>query len=80
MVSHRDNWTCPQGKGRPKCEHCDKLGHKIDKYYALHGRPRSAAVVQTDLSPPSFPRDLPSSVSSDTLSMFNKFLKWYKDQ
>jgi len=23
------------GKGRPKCDHCGKLGHKIDRCYAL---------------------------------------------
>ena len=88
-----------QGKGRPKCEHCGKLGHKIDycyalyecehcgkpshkidKCYALHGLPpRSAAVVQNDLSTPQSSGD-PLFVSSDTPAMFNKFLKWYKDQ
>jgi len=38
LASHRDDRTRPrkQGKGRPKCEHCGKLGHKIDKCYALH--------------------------------------------
>jgi len=87
-----------QGKGRPKCDHCGKLGHKIDKCYALHecehcgkpshkidrcyalhGRPpRSDAAVLTNLSPPSSTGD-PPSVSPDTLAIFNKFLKWYKD-
>jgi len=78
MTSHRDNRTRPlkQGKGRPKYEHCEKLDHKIDKCYVLYGRPpRSAAVVQTELSPPSFVGDPPSYVSSDTHAMFNKFLK-----
>ena len=42
--------------------------------------PRSAAAVQTNLSPVSSTRDPPSPVSSDTPAMFNKFLKWYKDQ
>jgi len=38
LVSHRDDRTRPrkQGKGRPKCEHCGKFDHKIDKCYALH--------------------------------------------
>jgi len=96
LASHSPSQT---GKGRPKCEHCGKLGHKIDKCYALHkcehygkpghkidrcyalhGRPpRSAATTQTNLSPPSSIGD-PPSVSSDTPTMFNKFLKWYKDQ
>jgi len=81
MASHRDNRTCPQGKRRPKYEHCGKLGHKIDKCYALYGHPpQSIVAIQTDLSPPSFVGDPPSFVSSDTLAIFNKFLKWYKDQ
>ena len=38
LVSHRDDRTRlrKQGKGRPKCDHCGKLSHKIDKCYALH--------------------------------------------
>jgi len=83
MASHCDDLTCPykHGKGHPKCEHCDKLSHKIDKCYALHGRPpRSTTVVQIDFFRPSSARDPPSFVSSDTPTMFNKFLKWYKDQ
>ncbi|KAG2399241.1 Ufm1-specific protease [Vigna angularis] len=40
------------GKGHNNCDLCGKLGHKIDRCYALHGRPpRSIAVAQTD--PPS---------------------------
>jgi len=63
-----------------ECEHCGKPGHKIDRCYALHGRPpRSAATVQTNLSPPSSTGD-PPFVSPDTPAMFNKFLKWHKDQ
>lgn len=27
------------GKPRPKCDHCHKLGHTIDRCFALHGRP-----------------------------------------
>jgi len=48
MASHHDDRTRPrkQGKWCLKCEHCGKLGHKIDNYYALHGRPpRSTLVV-----------------------------------
>jgi len=102
LASYRDDWTRPRkkGKGCPKCEHCGKLdhkidkcytlhecehcgkpGHKIDKCYALHGRPpRFAAVVQTNLFPPLSTGVPHSPVSSDTPAMFNKFLKWYKDQ
>jgi len=28
-----------KGKRRHKCDHCGKLGHKIDRCYALHVRP-----------------------------------------
>ena len=36
------------GKGRHKCDHCDKFGHKIDKCYALHVcPPKSVVVAQT---------------------------------
>jgi len=41
-------------KGRHKCDHCVKISHKSDKYYALHGRPpRSVAVAQIALVQPS---------------------------
>jgi len=41
LVSQRDDPThlCKSGKGRHKCDHCGNLGHKIDRYYSLHGRP-----------------------------------------
>jgi len=41
LASQQDdrNRSRKPGKGRPKCDHCSKLGHKIDKCYALHGRP-----------------------------------------
>ncbi|KOM41612.1 hypothetical protein LR48_Vigan04g181000 [Vigna angularis] len=41
MVVQRDDRSRSRkpGKGRPKCDHCGKLGHKIDRCYALHGRP-----------------------------------------
>jgi len=66
LASHRDDRTRPhkQGKGHPKCEHYGMLSHKINKCYALHGRPpRSAAVVQTNLSPP-LSTGVPPSISS----------------
>ena len=47
----------------------------------MHGcPPRSAAAIQTNLSPPLSTGDPPPSVPSDTPAMFNKFLKWYKDK
>jgi len=38
LTSHHDDQIHPhkQGNGRPKCEPCDKLCHKIDKCYTLH--------------------------------------------
>jgi len=33
------------GKGRPWCDHCHKLGHTIDKFYALHCWPHWLAIV-----------------------------------
>lgn len=26
-------------KSRPKCEHCNRFGHKIDRCWKLHGKP-----------------------------------------
>ena len=56
LVSQHNDRTRPHksGKGRHKCDHCDKLGHKIDRCYALHCRPpKSVAVAQTTLVQPS---------------------------
>lgn len=67
-------------KRRHKCEHCHKLGHKIDRCYALHGsHPQSAAMVQTN--PPSEPSNV-DPTSSDTAGQFailTEVLKWYED-
>ena len=39
--------SCKPGNRHPKCDHYGKLGHKIDKCYALHGHPpRSDVIVQ----------------------------------
>jgi len=56
LVSQRDDRTRfrKPNKGRHKCDHCGKLGYKIDRCYALHGRPpKTAAVVQATPVPPS---------------------------
>ena len=67
-------------KGRPKCDYCGKLGHKIDKCCALHGRPpRSAAVVHSDPPPRSATVDLASSDTAGHPAIFNDFLKWYEE-
>ena len=68
---------CKPGKGHHKCEHCHKLGHKIDKCYVFHGPPpQSDAAIQ---SAPSQPSTL-GPTSTDTLGqpvIFNEFLRWY---
>ena len=84
LVSHRDDRQCSRKleKGRHKCDHCGKFGHKIDRCYALHGRPsRSAAVAHTD------PSSQPSSAyphsfvfATDQSALFNEFLKWSEDR
>ncbi|XP_022638426.1 uncharacterized protein LOC111241946 [Vigna radiata var. radiata] len=77
---HDHNHSHKPGKGRLKCNHCGKVGHTIDKCYALHSHPpRSVAIVQTTSSQ-SPTEDPPSSDISDDSVIFSKFLKWYKDQ
>jgi len=68
------------GKGRHKCDHCGKLGHKIDRCYALHGSsPRSVAVAQNVPVQPST-MDPTSSDISGQPAIFNEFLKLYEDR
>jgi len=77
LVSQRDDRTRSRkpNKGRHKCDHCGKLGHKIDRSYALHGRPpKTAAVVQATPVPPST-MDSTSSDISGPPAIFNEFLK-----
>ncbi|XP_052737011.1 uncharacterized protein LOC128197982 [Vigna angularis] len=68
-------------KGRPKCDHCGKLGHKIDRCYALHGRPpRPVAMANSDPPPRSPSADHPTSSNIvDKPAIFNEFLRWYED-
>ncbi|WVZ12285.1 hypothetical protein V8G54_016815 [Vigna mungo] len=54
LASEHDdhNHSCKPGKGPQRCDHYDKLSHKIGRCYALHVRPpRSTTIIQT--SPPS---------------------------
>jgi len=77
LVSQRDDCTRSRklSKGRHKCDRCGKLGHKIDRCYALHGRPpKTAAVVQATPVPPST-MDPTSSDTSGPPVIFNEFLK-----
>jgi len=77
LVSQRDDRTRSRkpSKGRHKCDHCGKLGHKIDRCYALHGRPpKTNVVVQATLVPPTMDR------TSGPPAIFNEFLKWYEDR
>ena len=66
-------------KGRHKCDHCGKLGHKIDRCYPLHGRPKSVAVVQIAPVQPSTV-DHTSIDTPGQLAIFNEFLNWYEDR
>ena len=47
LVSQHNECTrsYKSGKGCQKCDHCGKLGHKIDRCYALHGCPLKFVVV-----------------------------------
>jgi len=75
------NHSLQPGKGHHKCDHCGKLGHKIERCYALHGRSlRSVVVVQTD--PPSHlvAVDPPSYAPTDKSALFSDFLKWCEDR
>ena len=55
LVSQHNNCTRhhKSDKGHHKCDHCGKLGHKIDRCYPLHGHPlKFVAVAQTALVQP----------------------------
>ncbi|XP_022636908.1 uncharacterized protein LOC111241687 isoform X2 [Vigna radiata var. radiata] len=69
-------------KGRLKCDHCCKLGHKIDRFYALHGRPpRPIAMANFDPPPRSPSADHPTSSNTiNNLALFQEFLRWYGDR
>jgi len=82
LVSQHDDRTHSRklNKGRHKCDHCGKLDHKIDRCYALHGRPpKTVAFVQAIPAPPST-MDPTSSDISGPSAIFKKFLKWYEDR
>jgi len=82
LVSQHNDRPRPHkpGKGRHKCDHCGKLGHKIDRCYSLHGRPpKSVAVAQTAHVQPST-MDHTLIDNSGQPAIFNEFLKWYEDQ
>jgi len=55
--------------------------NKIDKCYALHGRPpRSVVAVHFDPSPQSAIVDPASSNTAGHSTIFNDFLKWYEER
>jgi len=67
LVSQRNDRTHSRkpNKGRHKCDHCGKLGHKIDRCYALHGcPPKTVAVVQATPVPPF-------TMDSTSMNFFN---------
>ena len=66
VLQHKD-CTHPHklSKGHHKCDHCGKLGHKIEKCYALYGcPPKSVVIIQTAPMQPS----TMDHTSFDTLS------------
>jgi len=83
LVSHHNDRTRPHkptGRVCHKCDHCGKLGHKIDKCYILHGRPpRYVSSAQTSHVQPST-MDPTSFDTTGQLAIFNKFLKWYENR
>jgi len=84
LVSQHNDCTrsYKPGKGCQKCDHCGKLGHKIDRCYALHGcPPKSVVVAQTAHVQPSTVDHTSSSFDIPGQStIFNEFLKWYEDR
>nr|KYP72050.1 hypothetical protein KK1_011337 [Cajanus cajan] len=85
LVSQRDDRQRSRklGKGLPKCDHCHKLGHTIDRCYVLHGRPtRPATAVAHTTSPASTASgSTPSDGSrSGPPALFHNFLKWYEER
>jgi len=81
LVSQHNDRTRPHksGKGRHKCDHYGKLGHKINRCYALHGcPPKSVAVAQTAPMQPST-MDHTSIDTPGQPAIFNEFIKWYED-
>ncbi|KAK7410183.1 hypothetical protein VNO78_00768 [Psophocarpus tetragonolobus] len=70
-------------RSRPRCDHCHKLGHIIDRCYALHGRsPRSASTAAAAQTTPTAFVDsgVTPSGSSGPPTLFNDFLKWYEER
>jgi len=82
LISQRYDRTRPSksGKGPHKCDHCDKLGHKIDRFYALHGRPLRSVTVAQNVPVQHSTLDPTSSDISGQPAILNEFLKWYEDR
>lgn len=60
-------------KPRPKCDHCNRLGHTIDRCWKLHGRPlRQVNAAQID-----HPDTLQTSPSlQNSTPSYGDFFKW----
>ena len=63
------------GRFFPKCDHCHRLGHTIDKYWTLHGwPPQTVNVAQATAPAASESRDQHKPSPAD----YADFLKWYE--
>ena len=76
LVSQSNNrGRSHNGRSRPKCDHCHRLGHTIDKCWTLHGRaPWTINVAQTAALATSESPDQHKPSSAD----YADFLKWYE--
>ncbi|XP_073225181.1 uncharacterized protein [Cicer arietinum] len=78
LASQRHNQQRSRGgpsssKPRPKCEHCHRLGHTIDRCWKLHGKP-SPSINATQLDPSATIQTTPSPQGSP--ANYEDFLRW----
>ncbi|XP_073224857.1 uncharacterized protein [Cicer arietinum] len=78
ILLRRHNYQPSRGgpsssKPRPKCEHCHRLGHTIDRCWKLHGKP-SPSINATQLDPSATIQTTPSPQGSP--ANYEDFLRW----
>ncbi|XP_073222485.1 uncharacterized protein [Cicer arietinum] len=69
--NNRSQGGLSNSKPRPKCEHCNQLGHAIDRCWKLHGKP-SINATQLD---PSATNQTTSSPRGSPVN-YEDFLRW----